>query len=87
MARLASDLVRLFAPALGLDEHFFDDKMDNDMSSLVANNYCPLTDPPLPGQLCTSAHTGWGNLTILLQEDIGGRRSSRRVTAGAKSRP
>jgi isopenicillin N synthase-like dioxygenase len=72
MEKLATDLVRLFALALGLDEHFFDDKIDNDMSSLVANYYYPLTAAPLAGQLRKSAHTDWGNLTILLQDDIGG---------------
>jgi isopenicillin N synthase-like dioxygenase len=69
---LATQLVRLFALALGFDEHFFDDKIDNDMSTLVANYYYPVTERPLPGQLRKSPHTDWGNLTILYQDEAGG---------------
>ncbi|MCX5339128.1 isopenicillin N synthase family dioxygenase [Streptomyces atratus] len=72
MERLATDLIRLFALSLGLDRHFFDDKIGDDMSTLAANYYCPLTEPPLPGQLRKGAHTDWGNLTILYQDGVGG---------------
>lgn len=72
MERLATDLIRLFALALGLDEHFFDDKIDNDMSTIAANYYYPLSRPPLPGQLRKGAHTDWGNLTILCPDEAGG---------------
>jgi isopenicillin N synthase-like dioxygenase len=72
MERLATDLIRLFALALGLDEHFFDNKIDNDMSTIAANYYYPLSTPPLPGQLRKGAHTDWGNLTILYQDKSGG---------------
>lgn len=69
---LATRLVRLFALALGFGEHFFDNKIDNDMSTLVANYYYPVTEPPLPGQLRKSPHTDWGTLTILYQDEAGG---------------
>lgn len=72
MEHLATDLMRLLALALDLDEHFFDDKIDNDMSTVAANYYYPLSGPPLPGQLRKGAHTDWGNLTILYQDDVGG---------------
>jgi isopenicillin N synthase-like dioxygenase len=72
MERLAADLMSLFALALGVDEHFFADKTDNDMSTLAANYYYPLSKPPLPGQLRKGPHTDWGNLTILYQDEIGG---------------
>jgi len=78
MERLATDLIRLFALALGLDEHFFDDKIDNDMSTIGANYYYPQRTPPLPGQLRKSAHTDWGNLTILYQDEIGGLQVEQR---------
>ena len=39
MERLAADLMRLFAIALDLEEHWFDDKTDKHMSNLVANYY------------------------------------------------
>ncbi|MGW2100728.1 isopenicillin N synthase family dioxygenase [Streptomyces olivaceoviridis] len=72
MERLATDLIRLFALALGLDRHFFDDKIDDGMSTLATNNYHPLSGPPLPGQLRKGAHTDWGTLTILYQDGAGG---------------
>lgn len=72
MEGLATRLIRLFALALGLDQDFFDDKIDNDMSTIAANYYYPLTAPPLPGQLRKGPHTDWGNLTILYQDEIGG---------------
>ncbi|MEV0278852.1 2-oxoglutarate and iron-dependent oxygenase domain-containing protein [Streptomyces sp. NPDC050610] len=73
MAELASDIMRLFALALGLPEGFWDDKFDNHTSALIANYYYPQLTPPLPGQLRRGAHTDWGSLTILHQEDgLGG---------------
>ncbi|QMU67355.1 isopenicillin N synthase family oxygenase [Streptacidiphilus sp. P02-A3a] len=78
MERLAADLIRLFALALGLDEHFFDDKVDHDMSTIAANYYYPLTTPPLPGQLRKGPHTDWGNLTILYQDEVGGLQVQQR---------
>ncbi|MDL4773715.1 MULTISPECIES: isopenicillin N synthase family dioxygenase [Thermomonosporaceae] len=73
MGELAHDLMRLFALALGLDEDHFDDKFDRNVSSLVANYYYPQVEAPLPGQLRRGAHTDFGGLTILFQEDgLGG---------------
>lgn len=69
---LATDLIRLFALALGLDEHFFDDKIDDHVSTLSVNYYYPLTEPPLPGQLRKGPHADWGNMTILYQDEKGG---------------
>ncbi|MFD0363659.1 isopenicillin N synthase family dioxygenase [Nocardia sp. GCM10030253] len=72
MERLAADLMELFALALGLDRGFFADKIDQHISTIVANYYYPPTGAPLPGQLRKGAHTDWGSLTILYQDDIGG---------------
>jgi isopenicillin N synthase-like dioxygenase len=72
MQRLAKDLMSLFALALDLEEHYFDQKIDHGISSLVANYYPPQLQPPLPGQLRKGAHTDWGILTILYQDDLGG---------------
>lgn len=66
---LAADLLRLCARALGLDEEHFDDSFDRHVSSLVANYYYPQVDAPLPGQLRRGAHTDFGGLTILYQQD------------------
>ncbi|WP_338700413.1 2-oxoglutarate and iron-dependent oxygenase domain-containing protein [Streptomyces sp. Q6] len=72
MERLSQDLLHLFALALGLDEHFFDDKTDQASSTISANYYYPLTEPPMAGQLRKGPHADWGNLTILHQDGAGG---------------
>jgi isopenicillin N synthase-like dioxygenase len=72
MERLAAELMELFARALGLDPEFFADKIDQHISTVVANYYYPPVAAPLPGQLRKGAHTDWGSLTILYQDDIGG---------------
>ncbi|GAB2635560.1 isopenicillin N synthase family dioxygenase [Nocardia goodfellowii] len=72
MERLAANLMELFAVALGLDHEFFADKIDQHISTIVANYYYPQTVAPLPGQLRKGEHTDWGSLTILYQDDIGG---------------
>ncbi|MFC5185552.1 isopenicillin N synthase family dioxygenase [Actinomadura harenae] len=69
MHALSADLLRLCARALGLDEDHFDDKFDRHVSSLVANFYYPQVDEPLPGQLRRGAHTDFGGLTVLYQQD------------------
>lgn len=78
LERLAVDLIRLFALALGLDEDFFDDKIDDSASTISANYYYPLTENPLDGQLRKGAHADWGNMTILYQDDGGGLQVERK---------
>ncbi len=63
---LSATLMRIFALALDLPEHFFDDKVDKHFSNLVAFHYPPLTQPPLPDQLRGSVHTDFGSLTLVL---------------------
>lgn len=73
MSSLAFDVMRLFALALGLDEHWFDDKVDKPISNLFANHYPPLDRQPEPGQLRIGEHTDYGSLTLLYQRDaVGG---------------
>ena len=62
---LAATLMRIFALGLDLPETYFDDKIDHHFSVPGSNHYPPLTEPPLPGQLRTGAHTDFGSLTIL----------------------
>jgi isopenicillin N synthase-like dioxygenase len=69
MDALAIDLMRLFALALGLPEHWFDTSVDRSISRLRVRNY-PAPDGPLePGQLRAGAHSDYGSLTILKTED------------------
>ncbi|MER5638811.1 2-oxoglutarate and iron-dependent oxygenase domain-containing protein [Kitasatospora sp. NPDC002227] len=77
MERLAGGLIRLFALALGLDEGFFDDKTDRHASTVSANYYYPLTEPPMDGQLRKGPHADWGNMTILYQDAAGGLQVER----------
>ncbi|SED21541.1 Isopenicillin N synthase [Amycolatopsis tolypomycina] len=72
MERLAADLMRLFAIALDLEEHWFDDKTDKHMSNLVANYYPPQLVPPVPGQTRKGEHSDWGSLTILHRDEAAG---------------
>ncbi len=68
MERLASRLMSLFATALGLEERWFDDKIDQHISNMVVNCYPPVDGAPLPGQLRRGAHTDFGSLTIVYQD-------------------
>lgn len=70
--RLASQLMGLFAIALGLPRHYFDDKIDRHFAVLSSIFY-PVRDvPPWPGQLRAGAHTDYGSLTILAPTDAPG---------------
>jgi isopenicillin N synthase-like dioxygenase len=66
---LGANIMRMFALALNLPEHYFDDKIDPPMAFLRAINYPEPTEAPLPGQLRAGAHSDYGTLTILLSEN------------------
>jgi len=72
MERLAGTLMRIFAAALGLDETFFDDKINRHITSLCINHYPAQETEPLPGQLRAGAHSDYGSLTILAPTDAPG---------------
>jgi isopenicillin N synthase-like dioxygenase len=72
MHGLVAFLMRLTALGLGLDEHFFDDKVDRSIGTMRLNYYPRQSQPPLPGQLRAGAHTDYGGLTILNGEDVPG---------------
>ena len=57
--------MRTFALALGVDERFFDDKIDRHFSTLPANHYPEPTGDPLPTKSVPGEHTDFGSLTIL----------------------
>ena len=65
MAQLAVHMMRLFALALGEDEHFFDDKIDHHFSISSLHHYPVTEGTPATGQLRAGAHTDFGSLTIL----------------------
>jgi isopenicillin N synthase-like dioxygenase len=70
--RLVGFLMRLTALGLGLDETYFDDKVDRSIGTMRLNYYPVQTRPPLPGQLRAGSHTDYGSLTILNGEDVPG---------------
>ncbi len=69
MGELAAVLMRIFATALELPEHYFDDKIDRHISRLRVRNYPAQLTPPEPGQIRAGAHSDYGSLTILATED------------------
>ena len=69
MEELSARLMRLFALGLDLPERFFDDKIDRHISHLQANLYPDQDVPPQPDQLRAGAHSDYGSLTVLRQEN------------------
>jgi isopenicillin N synthase-like dioxygenase len=69
MEELSARLMRLFALGLDLPERFFDDKIDRHISHLQANLYPDQAVAPQPGQLRAGAHSDYGSLTVLRQEN------------------
>jgi isopenicillin N synthase-like dioxygenase len=72
MERLDLELMRLAALALGVDEHFFDDKLDKHITAMRLNFYPEQTAAPQQDQLRAGAHTDYGLLTILNGETAPG---------------
>jgi isopenicillin N synthase-like dioxygenase len=72
MSGLVVSLMRLAAIALGVDERFFDGKVDRSIGTMRLNYYPAATRPPRPGQLRAGAHTDYGGFTILSGEDVPG---------------
>jgi len=64
-------LHRPIAKDLGLDPHFFDDKLDRPMATLRLLHYPPAS-VRADGQYGAGEHTDYGNLTLLLTDDAGG---------------
>ncbi|RVX74420.1 hypothetical protein B0A52_01546 [Exophiala mesophila] len=72
---LSTSMFRLIALSLDLDEHFFDAfAADPDGMQLCRSHHYPATPKGASGQAGrgVGAHTDFGALTLLLQDDIGG---------------
>ena len=69
MEKLSQLLMQLFALGLDLDEHYFDQFIDDHYTYMIANFYPPQPTPPARGQLRRGAHSDWGTLTILYQDE------------------
>jgi isopenicillin N synthase-like dioxygenase len=69
---LATSIMQIFATALDLPEHFFDDKIEQPQAFMRVINYPDQPEDPLPGQLRAGAHSDYGTLTILRSENVAG---------------
>lgn len=65
LSDLSCTLMRIFALALDLPEHFFDDKVDKHFTNLSTYHYPPMSRAPKPGQLRGGAHSDFGSLTLV----------------------
>ena len=71
MSELAMHLMRIFALALHLPEHYFDDKIDRHISMFRALSYPPLRERADEGQFRASPHSDYGSLTIVYPDAPG----------------
>ena len=69
MSLLSMRLMKLFALALELPQNYFDDFLRQPISALRANHYPALNKAALPGQMRAGAHSDYGSLTLLFQEE------------------
>jgi isopenicillin N synthase-like dioxygenase len=72
MSGLITFLMQLAALALGVEEGFFDNKVDRSIGTMRLNYYPGQTEAPRPEQLRASAHTDYGGFTVLSGEDVPG---------------
>ena len=77
MLRLGVDMHRPIARDLGLDEDYFDQRLDRPMATLRLLHYPPAS-ARADGAFGAGAHTDYGNLTLLLPDDAGGLEVQRR---------
>ena len=71
-------LHRAIAEDLGLDRGFFADKLDQPMATLRLLHYPPQKEVDGSGQIGAGEHTDYGNITLLMTDDVGGLEVKRR---------
>ena len=72
LSALSLRMMRLLALSLDLPQGYFDAMMREPMPVLRLIHYPPHPSDARPNQLGAGAHTDWGALTFLLQDDAGG---------------
>ncbi|MEA5447649.1 2-oxoglutarate and iron-dependent oxygenase domain-containing protein [Leptolyngbya sp. CCNP1308] len=71
-ATAAARLFRAFALALEMPEDFLLNRHTTRNYTLRLLHYPPLNSLPKPGQIRAGAHSDYGTLTLLFQDDVGG---------------
>jgi isopenicillin N synthase-like dioxygenase len=71
-ATAAARIFRAFALALAMPEDFLVSRHAAQAFTLRLLHYPPLQTPPQPGQIRAGAHSDYGTLTLLFQDDVGG---------------
>jgi isopenicillin N synthase-like dioxygenase len=72
VTKLGRHLMRCIALSLELPETYFDDGYDRPGCSVRLLHYAPRPSSALPNQIGAGAHTDWGAITVLYQDDVGG---------------
>ena len=75
---LGRDLHRAISVDLGLAENFFEDKLDAPMATLRLLNYPARPASVEAEQLGAGEHTDYGNITLLMTDEVGGLEVKRR---------
>lgn len=75
---LGAWLHRAFACDLGLAADYFETRIDRPMSTLRLLHYPPQPASAEPGQIGAGEHTDYGNITLLMTDDVGGLQVRRR---------